>query len=173
MGIESTAALKPHEVARNDIEKWRGHCLDFFAKCERHIGRALQALHASPKFETVVKLRHLAGQRADDMAQLLSECGLTPKEFKAVSDALLTWRSFEEPRNFLAHGVLTITLDPQGKPFAIFDMTVFRANAAEQKRWTVSHAEVVEWEIVWRKSGQDLAQRLGQLRKKFGDVSAA
>ena len=163
-------ALKPHEIARIEIETWRGHCLDVFAKGERVVGQTLESLRLSAKGATTIKLRHLAGQRADDLAKHISDSGISAKQAKSVASALASWREFEERRNYLAHAVSTVTLDAKGGWFVLFDMTVYRSDQGAAQRWALGATEAAQFAHQLEASGKHLSAQLGQVRARAGGL---
>ncbi|MFD1960187.1 hypothetical protein ACFSHP_17275 [Novosphingobium panipatense] len=74
-----------------EVNAWRGACLQCFAAVEVAVTETLLHLSAQPGRGQSVKLRHLVGQRLDDLAALVNEGGPFSVE-ERVSRAC--WRNF-------------------------------------------------------------------------------
>ena len=158
---------KPHDQAKSKIETWRGHCLDLFARGERCIGQAFEAIFKGKSAPPNLKLRHLAGQRLDDLAKYFEANPPNGKLAKSIAQTLDAWQVHNESRTFLAHGCLTVTLDQRGKWFAVFDMTVYRSGLPICQRLALGEAEAgdfaTELEVNWKL----LSSQLGHVRKSL------
>jgi hypothetical protein len=157
----------PHDAARRQVERWRGSCLDFYARGEKVVGQCLLALKNSANAPTGLKLPHLAGQRILALQSQLGAVGLSAKANTAVESAFAEWQLLDDARAYLAHGVVTVTLDQRGDWFAIFDMTVFRANEAKSQRWALSSCEAKRHADRLDQAWKVLSAQLGQVRKKL------
>ena len=56
----------------HDVNAWRGACLQCFSAAEAGVTETLLALNIIPDKGVSVKLRHLIGQRFDDLAAVLA-----------------------------------------------------------------------------------------------------
>jgi len=166
MTEEVNSVGKPHDLARAAIESWRGRCIDLFARGEKVIGQTLEAIRAAAKEPTTVKLRHLAGQRSEDISRQLRGLKFPAKQSNKLVEAVTGWRVFEAKRVFFAHATMTVTLDSKGKWFAVFDMTVYRSDQPQRERWVVSECEANEFANFLDASWKQLSAQLGQVRKQ-------
>lgn len=135
--------LNPHEIARAEIDSWRGRSLDLFARAERSIGIALEATSTSGR---IIKLRHLAGQRLEDLVQLVTAEQATTKQAEALVKAISKWREVEVHRAFLAHGIARELLDRHGAWHVQFDLTAYKTNVPTLERMVLSRSEALEFE---------------------------
>src|SRR3546814_10669563 len=75
----------------HDVNAWRGACLQCFSAAEAGVTETLLSLSTVPEKGAAVRLRHLTGQRFDDIAAVLGTEGAFAAEgtaaFKAI-DAL-------------------------------------------------------------------------------------
>jgi hypothetical protein len=161
MNDVSGMGLAPFQIAQVEIDQWRGSCLNAFSIGEAAISKVLEKLAALPLDCPVPKIDHLAGQRASQLALLLPKLPLTKNQRNALYGALGDWRSREQERTFLAHGVVSVSLQRDHQWFAIFDVRVYRNGIPEQPRWTVSHKEADEFATALKNAGDKLAQSCG------------
>ena len=146
-----------------EIAAWRGECLNFFARTEAAVSKSLDDAFSAGK---VTKIRHLAGQRLADLAELSEQISGTNKQLAAFSNALRTWQSVESKRQFLAHGTLMIAQGQQGW-VAIFDLTTYRGSERSAERWTVTQAEASEFLESLKDAFKRLSGQLGHFRKRI------
>ena len=160
MSVETFSNLKPHDIARAEIEAWRGECLDHFAQGDAMIG-ALLELALAKGIE--VQLFQFAGQRTLEAVRLLDLVGGTEAEVKDAGTALEAWQAAESRGELLAHGTVTEVLDRHGKWHAIIDMVTYRAGKANKGRWAVSQAEAEDF-------GKQLSGAFTRLKAQLGCV---
>src|SRR3954470_17942102 len=89
----------------HDVNAWRGACLQCFSAAEAGVTETLLALNTIPDKGALVKLRHLIGQRFDDLAAVLGPDGAFAAKGKNAFKALDAFRGHESLRTYLAHGV--------------------------------------------------------------------
>jgi hypothetical protein len=138
MSIENFTNLGQHDIARAEIEGWRGECLDNFAKGDSLIGSLLEAA-AARGFE--VQLFALAAQRTMEAARLVDLVGGSEVEVEDAAKALEEWQAVESRGELLAHGTVIEVLDRHGQWFAVIDVVSYRAGKANKGRWAVSQGE--------------------------------
>ena len=167
MSAQGFEGLSPHELARVEVEAWRGECLDFFGKGQALIGNLLQvarrAGHRMYLYERVQD-RTVEAVRLADMMQ-----GKTQAE--DASAVLAAWQSLESRCDLLANGVATETLDREGNWYALFDMVAYRSGSAARGRWTVSRAEAESFLQELDHSLTLLSQQLGCMCQELGGGS--
>lgn len=98
------------------------------------VAKTLEAAQASGHIKTI---KHLAGQRLVDLIALSNRICGTNKQVSALTNALQMWQDVEAKRQFLAHGVVTVATDAQGKWVALLDDRVFRSSIAKADRLTL------------------------------------
>ena len=158
------ASLSEHEIARAEIDAWRGRCLDQFAIGEARVGQTLQQAVEAGR---AAKLPHLAGQRLESLIALIEQEKLTKKQSLAIGGSLERWKLVEQNRVCLAHGVVTELLDQSGNWFAQFDWVIYKSKAAAPCRQTFSKAEALSLESDLKDIGTSLSRQLGQIRKQL------
>jgi hypothetical protein len=158
MSAENFSNLKQHDIARAEIEAWRGECLDHFAQGDAMIGALLEFALAKG---IEVQLFQFATQRTLEAGRLLEQVGGTEAEVRDASAALEAWQGVESRGEMLAHGTVTEVLDRHGKWHAIIDTVTYRAGKANRGRWAVSQAESEEF-------GKQLAGAFTKLKAQLG-----
>lgn len=151
----------------HDVNAWRGACLQCFSAAEAGVTETLLALNIIPDKGVSVKLRHLIGQRFDDLAAVLGPEGAFAAEGKTAFKALEAFRGHESLRTYLAHGVAKITVERSGKWVLVFRQISIRARQSERTMLLIEEAEGVETLADLRRKSQQLCSVLGNLRKQL------
>lgn len=146
------------------VDSWRGHCLNYFARGEAVVAKTLETAQASGHIMTI---KHLAGQRLVDLIALSNRICGTNKQVSALTSALQMWQDVEAKRQFLAHGVVTVATDAQGKWVALLDVRVFRSSIAKADRLTLKQSEAEEFAKELANAFKSLSGQLGQFRKRL------
>jgi hypothetical protein len=166
MSVENFTDISPHDMARAEIEAWRGECLDFFAQGEAMIGLLLEL---ALKLGYEVELNQFAPQRTLEAMRLVELVGGTDEEVRDALDALGLWQGVESRGELLAHGTSTTVLDRQGNWFAIIDTVTYRAGKPNKGRWVVSHAETDEFAKQLGRAFTKIKYQLGCTRLRLGE----
>lgn len=103
-----------HRDAIDDVNRWRGHCMDCFARIDESVAETLRALAKSERQGTSVKTPLLFGLRIEALRKAISPSGSFHTEGREVSKALTKLESFLAQRNTLVHGVGTIWINASG-----------------------------------------------------------
>ena len=164
MSVQDFSKISHHDVARAEIEAWRGECLDLFAQGEAMIG-ALLELGLQKKFE--IRLDQYAAQRTLEAMRLIDLIGGSDAEVKDAGDALLRWQGVESRGELLAHGTSKTTLDRDGHWYAVIDMVTYRAGKANRGRWVVNQAESEDFLKQLGKATTKLKLQLGCARLRL------
>lgn len=146
------------------VDAWRGECLNYFARTEAAVARALESAREAGKID---KIRHLAGQRLVDLIELSKSSGATMKQVAALTTALEDWREVEGKRLFLAHGVLSQYFDHQHGWLALFDLTTYRGKQSESHRWAIKDAEAKLFLDELKNAFKALSGQLGHFRMRM------
>jgi len=163
MSEQVRIAVDQFELVRQDIDGWRGRCLDVFSRSEAAI---IETLLVARDNGRAIKLGHLAGQRLTELAEL-EESRATPRQAAALRKTLERWRELETKRPFLAHGVVTELIDRQGKWWAKLDIIVCEKAEPNPVRWTASQNEAADFETELRDGFAQLKGQLGHLQTRL------
>ena len=112
-------------------------------------------------------IRHLSGQKLEDVIEACSSLKLTPRQRTAFENAMKRWADVSAQRNYLAHGVALETIDRNGEWFAVFDLTTYKSREAIDSRWTVSQAEAADFQSELAGSFTRLSGELGHMKRRF------
>jgi hypothetical protein len=162
VSIPEPANLRPHDLARVEIETWRGRCLNVFARMEKSVTETLMRLQdGNPK----LALEPLAGQRFKTLEGIMTEFPATPAQQQARRNALASWRELDVMRPFFSHGILTELIGRTGEWHLQLDFIAVRKGKGEGQRLNWSKAEALAFEERLQAAFKALTNQLGQLRK--------
>jgi len=164
MSVENFASFAQHDVARAEIEAWRGECLDLLAQGEAMIG-ALLELALERHYE--IELDARASQRTLEAMRLLELIGGSDEEIKNGVDALVLWQNVESRGELLSHGQLTETLDRKGRWYAIVDMVTYRAGKPHKGRMVANRDDADEFSKQLTRAHTKLKLQLGCARLRL------
>lgn len=154
------SASQAHEAAIHDVNRWRGHCVECFARLERSLGEVLTSV---PTASSRSKGNLLTfGDKLKELSKAISPAGplANPRLFKALDGA----GEFLSQRNRVVHASGKVWIDgagkwawayrflPAGKPEEI---GVYEQKAAEN------------FEMQLAKTSQSLCDQLQTFRKKL------
>lgn len=170
----------PHEAIINqqatdwdsvlaEINAWRGACLHHCSAVEMAVTETLFALSAAMPGHTEIGLRHLVGQRLEDLASALAPGGAFDEVGKSAQRELTQYRQEHEAfRNLICHGVLKATVERNGQWMLIVRMLAIRARQAERSTLALDRGEALAKLDALKRDGQRLTSVLGQLRRTVG-----
>ena len=150
--------------AAMSVAAWRGQCLNYFARAEQAVGRSLEIAVEAGETE---KLRHLAGQRLADLLEIAGRVGGTDKQTRAFAAALEAWQLVEPKRQFLAHGVASISTNDLGSWTLLLDLVIYRSNKPTPDRWAIKQDEAHQFLTQLADAFKKLSGQLGHLRKRL------
>ena len=153
-----------NEAARG-VNAWRGGCMQCFALAEGAATETLLVLAAIEHRGSLVKLRHLIGQRFEDLASAIDADGPFGKEGNAAAKALAEFREREPLRTHLAHGVAKVSLERNGRWVAVFRQTSIRARVADVRTLVMEEIEAEALLKQLRQSTQKLCSCLDNMRR--------
>lgn len=104
---------EPFDHAIQQVNEWRGRCLDAFSRAEQAVTECLVAMSEMPERGRHVRLPHLVGQRYDALSATVAETGPFAADAALLAGALERFRAHDPLRTMLAHGVTEITLSAQ------------------------------------------------------------
>lgn len=104
MPIELTVK-QAHHGAWNEVNRWRGHCIERFARIEQSAGRALGAMGGS-------KVPHTFGDKIKALASAMGPD--SPRAHSRIAKTLADAVDVFEQRNRLVHSTGRVLLDSHG-----------------------------------------------------------
>lgn len=149
-----------------EVNAWRGACLHHFSAVETAVTETLLVLSGLSSTKTPVRLRHLIGQRFEDLAEAIGPEGHFAKAGMAAHSELALYRSRHETfRTVLCHGVVQVTIAPGGDWVLIIRSLTIRGKQAERNAIALDQAEAQAKLAALKHDGMRLTSLLGQLRK--------
>lgn len=149
-----------------DVNAWRGACMHHFSAVEMAVTETLLTLSATRPDGASVRLRHLIGQRFEDLSAAISPDGSYKEAGKTAFQELAQFRDKHEKfRSLLCHGVVKVALECNGQWVLIMRVLSIRARHAERNSIALEQCEAEAQLVSLKRDGQRLASVLGQLRK--------
>lgn len=168
VAIPSATHDFPWAQVTSEVNAWRGACLQCFARAEAAVTEALLFLSGVGQRGTAVQLRHLTGQRLEDIAQAIGPGGPFATEGGAAHEALASLRTFEALRANLAHDVARIALERNGTWVVVLRHLEIRSRTARRSTMAVEQAEAGEILADLKRKTQQLDTALTNLRRAIG-----
>ncbi len=156
--------LTQHQIARAEIDAWRGCCLDLYARTEQAVGKTLEQAISNGK---ELKLAHLAGQRFDTLQELAETEPATTKQREALVLAISSWRRVESERFLLAHGTVQELIDRRGDWHVRFDAQIYKTGKSTPTQWCLSKSEAMNLRDTLETRFKALSGQLGHFRKRL------
>lgn len=147
-----------------EVNAWRGACMHCFTQAEEAVTETLLHLSAIAADARVVRLRHLVGQRFEDLAQAIAPGAAFATKGDAASEALSAFRLHEELRTLLGHDVARIAIEQNGKWIVLYRHLSIRARAAVRSRRAFEQKEAEELLSDLKRKTQKLCATLNELR---------
>lgn len=169
MNINETAILPKEQNWKGiyaDVNAWRGACLHSLSTVELSVTETLFALDKTKPKDTSIRLRHLVGQRYEDLAAVLNSSGRFGDEGDRAFLALSQYREKHETfRSQLCHGVVKVSIDQAGTWVLVIRTLAIRSRQEDRKVLVLDQAEAAEKLATLKRDGQILTSALGQLRR--------
>ena len=169
MNMQTMIASPPDGLAwtrvASEVNAWRGASIQSFAQAEAPVTETLLILSRDDRRGATVQLRHLIGQRLEDLAQAIGPEGAFAAEGEAAFAALQMFRAYETLRVHLAHDVARIALERNGTWVVIFRHLAIRSRGSERRTTAFEQAEAVRTASELKRSTQRLDAVLGNLRR--------
>lgn len=86
---------------------------------------------------------------------------------RAFSAALEAWQAVEPKRQFLAHGVASISINDHGNWTLLLDLVIYRSNKPTSDRWAIKQVEADEFLNQLAVAFEKLSGQLGHFRKRL------
>ena len=174
MDIDSGKSAPAPEASNWDaifaeVNSWRGACMHHFSTVEMAATETLFALSAAAPAGTSVRLRHLIGQRFEDLASALAPDGPFNEAGKIAAHELSQFREKHEAfRSLLCHGLVKVTVERSGHWILVMRVLSIRSRQAERSTVVLERGEAETLLATLKRDGQRLASVFGQLRKVLG-----
>jgi len=152
------------------VNAWRGECMHHFSVAEYAVTETLLALDGAKPEGATIQLRHLIGQRFEDLAAAIGPDGPFAENGKSAAGTLAVYRERHEAfRTQLCHGRINVSVQCSGQWVLVLrGLTI-------SKRQVCSDTVVLEQALAegrlreLKRDGQRLAVSLGQLRKAVSE----
>lgn len=149
-----------------EVNAWRGACVHHFSAVEVAVTETLLSLSAIRPGGTAIRLRHLIGQRLEDMTAAVAPDGPFHDAGKAAHGDLMQYREKHETfRNLLCHGLTKISVERNGHWVLVMRVLSIRSGKAERNTLVLDQSDALAKLEALRRDGSRLASALGQLRK--------
>lgn len=150
-----------------EVNAWRGECMHHIAVAEKAATETLLLLDSVKPEGAKIALRHLIGQRFEDLSAATGPEGPFAEAGKAAHKAIETYRQHEAFRTLLCHGVAQVTATRNGAWLLVIRSLSIRARQKEETTAIFEKAEAEKKLAQLKSDGQKLASNLGQFRKKL------
>jgi hypothetical protein len=167
----SDSSVKASSVANwdqvfRDVNEWRGACIHHFTSVEQAVTETLLDLHAAKPAAGAVRLRHLIGQRFEDLACAIGADGPFADAGKQASQSLTDFRDRHEAfRTLLCHSQLAVSVDIHGRWLVVAENLSIRGHRAERTTAVIKQADAASRLSDLKRDGQKLSALLGLVRK--------
>ena len=137
-----------------------------FSAVEMAVTETLLALSVVTPAGTTIRLRHLIGQRLEDLAAATALGGPFEEVGKAARSELLQYRERHEAfRNLLCHGFARVSVERTGHWVLVLRAVAVHAGKAERNTLVLDQSEALARLDSLKRDGGKLTSLLGQLRK--------
>jgi hypothetical protein len=155
----------PWSRIASEVNAWRGACIQSFAVAEAAVTETLLFLRGIGERGEAVQLRHLIGQKLEDLAQAIGPEGGFADEGRVAHQALAAFRVNEGLRVHLAHDIARIAVERNGRWVVVFRHLAIRSGRAERQTVPFEEAEAAQLLDELRRCTQRLDATLGNLRR--------
>jgi hypothetical protein len=149
-----------HRQATDDVNRWRGRCVECFARIEQAVDEAVAAIEASGREKSVRRVP-MFGARIDMLRDALKTQSFAPLG-KKVLKALEEIEPYLKRRNALVHGVGRVWIDGRANWLWTYEFSpAGKAPKAERDMFDQIAGEKLESELSKQaRSLQDLLRNL-------------
>ncbi len=163
--IARPSEAPPWTRVASEVNAWRGACIQSFARAEAAVTETLLVLGRSGQRGTTVRLRHLVGQRLDDLAKAIGPDGAFAAEGAAAHAVLARFRTHEALRAHLAHDVARIAVERNGTWVVVFRHLSIRSGRPERATVAFEQSGAAETAAELKRDIQQLESALANLRR--------
>lgn len=154
------------EAVFAEVNAWRGSCIHHFSMVEMAIADTLLTLSTARPEGAAVRLRHLIGQRLEDLVAAIGPDGPFEEVGRHTFPQLLQYREKHEAfRNLLCHGMIKISIERSGHWILLIRTLVIRARQVERSIQILEKADAITKITELKRDTGKLVSKLGQLRK--------
>lgn len=168
VAIPSSTSELRWAQATSEVNAWRGACLQCFARAEAAVTETLLLLSAIGGRGGAVQLRHLTGQRLEDIAQAIGPGGPFAAEGGVAHEALASFRTYEALRAHLAHDVARVALERNGTWVVVLRHLEIRSRTAHRRTVAFEEAEAGATLADLKRKTQQLDSALTNLCRTVG-----
>ena len=171
--MNAITAIQPSEEsvawsrALRSANAWRGEAVQCFAQTEAAVSETLLALASFKERGAGVRLRHLVGQKFQDLHDALAVGGPFAAEGTHVLSPLAEFRKHEALRPALCHGVCHVSLDRSGCWVILFKLLIFKGHGFDRPTLAFDQRDAEALLVDLQACGQKLATRLNNLRAQL------
>ena len=165
---ETTRSPQPidWDAIFSDVNSWRGACIHHFSVAETAVTETLLTLSAAAQGEIAVRLRHLIGQRFEDLAAAIGLGGPFEEVGLHALAELSQYREKHEAfRALLCHGIFKVTVEHNGQWILLIRSLSIRSRQPDRATLALEQSEAEARLAGLKRDAQKLASILGQLRK--------
>lgn len=149
-----------------EVNSWRGACMHHFSMVETAVTETLLALSAAAPEKTTIRLRHLIGQRFEDLTGAIGSDGPFEDAGKHTLPELARFRENHEAfRTLICHGTVKVTVEPNGRWLLLIRTLSIRSRQPERTMLAMDQSEAEAKLAAIKRDGTKLASLLGQFRK--------
>jgi hypothetical protein len=159
--ISPTLPREPFLHAISEVNEWRGRCLHSFSRAEAAVTQCLLALSKVSRPPEQIRLRHLVGQKFEDLTQALSAGGAL--EDSKARAAIMEFREYDSKRAMLCHSVCDVTLDMEGRWTVILRLVSFKNRDESRQSLIFEEKEATAFQDEIARKSQKLCSQLQRL----------
>jgi len=149
-----------------EVNAWRGASMHHFSAVEMAVTETLLTLSSVAPQRPEVRLRHLIGQRLEDLALALGPGSSFEEAGKSVFNELSKFREKHESfRNLLCHGVVKVTGEPNGDWVILIRTLSIRSRQPDRSILVLEQCEAETKLATLKRDSQNLSSKLGTFRK--------
>lgn len=168
----SLAAPPDWDEAYRSANAFRGHAIELFARAETEVSETLLLIAKLPAASDAIHLRHLIGQRFEDLRSALGPNGGMADAGSKAFAALEVFRAYEPLRPVLCHGQGRISIDRAGKWVLQLKVLTFKGQQADRSSYVFDERDSASWLRGLRSALTDLGEALRSLRSKLEGSAA-
>ncbi|MEI9411045.1 hypothetical protein [Mesorhizobium salmacidum] len=170
---ETTPSLQPidWDAIFSEVNSWRGACIHHFSMVETAVTETLLLLNATAQGEIAVRLRHLIGQRFEDLLAAISPGGPFEEVGRHALAELSQYRETHETfRALLCHGMIKVTVEHNGQWILLIRSLSIRSRQPDRTTLALEQSEAEDRLAALKRDGKKLSSVLGQLRKMVATI---
>ncbi|RLP25790.1 hypothetical protein [Mesorhizobium sp. YM1C-6-2] len=153
-------------VIFSEVNLWRGACMHHFSMVEAAVTETLLALSATMPSQAIVRLRHLIGQRFEDLAAAIGPEGPFQEAGKHALPQLTRFRENHEAfRTLICHGTVKVSVEHNGRWQLLIRTLSIRSRTPVRAMLALDQSEAETKLAALKRDGIKLVSLLGQLRK--------